>query len=89
MVSVLLFLCWMYVLHYYFILPVVMSLIGVNESVYVEGFTAFNPFARDFRTAVVFVVLPFNFIKICTVYALGLPLALRLLRLVNRRLPDL
>ncbi|MCA1022424.1 hypothetical protein [Halobacillus litoralis] len=54
---------------------------------YVQGFTAFQPIVHDFRSAVAFVILPFNFIKLCTVYALGIPLALKLFRLVVRREP--
>ncbi|MYL38832.1 ECF transporter S component [Halobacillus litoralis] len=86
-VSILLFLCCMYGLHYYFILPAVMNLIGVSASAYVQGFTAFQPLVHDFRTAVAFVIRPFNFIKICTVYALGIPRALKLFRLVGSREP--
>ncbi|MCA0969552.1 ECF transporter S component [Halobacillus litoralis] len=83
LISVLLFLSAMYVLNYYFILPSIMGLMGIGEARYIEGFTKFNPLATDFPTAVLFVIIPFNLIKISLVYAIGVPFSLRLKRLVQ------
>ena len=83
LVSITLFLTSMYLLNYYFILPSIMELLGLNEAQYVEGFTNFNPLATDFTTAVLFVIIPFNMIKIAMVYAIGLPFSLRLHKIIQ------
>ncbi|RWZ54791.1 ECF transporter S component [Halobacillus fulvus] len=83
LVSVLVFITSMYLLNYYFILPSIMGLLGVSEAQYVQGFTQFNPLATDFRTAVLFVIIPFNLIKIAMVYSIGIPFSLRLQRILQ------
>ncbi|MGR9048111.1 ECF transporter S component [Halobacillus faecis] len=82
-VSILIFITSMYLLNYYFILPSIMGLMGVSEAQYVQGFNQFNPWATDFTTAVIFVILPFNLIKIAMVYSIGVPFSLRLQRIIQ------
>ncbi|WP_079480550.1 ECF transporter S component [Halobacillus salinus] len=81
--SVSIFLASMYLLNYYFILPSIMELLGVSEAQYVTGFTKFNPLATDFTTAVLFVILPFNLIKIAMVYSIGVPFSMRLIKVIQ------
>ncbi|WP_241657140.1 ECF transporter S component [Halobacillus salinus] len=81
--SVSIFLASMYLLNYYFILPSIMELLGVSEAQYVTGFTKFNPLATDFTTAVLFVILPFNLIKIAMVYSIGVPFSMRLIKIIQ------
>ncbi|MCA1011647.1 ECF transporter S component [Halobacillus halophilus] len=84
-ITITVFLSTMYLLNYYFILPSIMELIGVTKKQYVEQFTQFNPFATDFRTAVLYVIIPFNLLKIGMIYGIGLPFSFRLDRILNSK----
>jgi len=75
----------MYLLNYYFILPSIMELIGITKEQYVDQFTQFNPLATDFRTAVLYVIIPFNLLKIGMIYGMGLPFSFRLDRILNSK----
>ncbi|WP_226577122.1 ECF transporter S component [Halobacillus litoralis] len=82
-ISIMIFLTAMYLLNFYFILPSIMGLLGISEAQYIEGFTAFNPLATDFKTAVLYVIVPFNLIKVSMVYLIGVPFSLRLNNVLN------
>ncbi|MGP4068499.1 ECF transporter S component [Halobacillus sp. B29] len=84
-ITILVFLSTMYLLNYYFILPAIMELIGVTKEQYVGQFTSFNPLATDFRTAVLYVIVPFNMLKIGMIYGIGLPFSFRLDRILNSK----
>ncbi|MFZ0370615.1 MAG: ECF transporter S component [Halobacillus sp.] len=84
-ITVTVFLSTMYLLNYYFILPSIMELIGVTKEQYVGQFTQFNPLATDFRTAVLYVIIPFNLLKIGMIYGMGLPFSFRLDRILNSK----
>ena len=84
-ITITVFLSTMYLLNYYFILPSIMELIGVTKEQYVGQFTQFNPLATDFRTAVLYVIIPFNLLKIGMIYGMGLPFSFRLDRILNSK----
>ncbi|MCD5324864.1 MULTISPECIES: ECF transporter S component [Pontibacillus] len=83
--SITVFLTAMFFLNYYFILPTIMNLLGLNMDQYLTSFTEANPFVTDFRTAVLLVIIPFNLIKISFVYAVGLPFSFKLQRILQKR----
>ncbi|ASF39036.1 ECF transporter S component [Halobacillus halophilus] len=84
-ITIIVFLSTMYLLNYYFILPSIMELIGVTKEQYVGQFTQFNPLATDFRTAVLYVIIPFNLLKIGMIYGMGLPFSFRLDKILNSK----
>ncbi|SFG46871.1 Riboflavin transporter FmnP [Halobacillus alkaliphilus] len=84
-ISITVFLSTMYLLNYYFILPSIMELIGVTKEQYVSQFKQFNPLATNFKTAVLYVIIPFNLLKIGMIYGIGLPFSFRLDRILNSK----
>lgn len=83
--SISIFLAAMYLLNYYFILPAIMNLLGLNMDQYLTSFTNANPLVKDFESAVLLIIIPFNLIKIFVVYSIGLPFAFRLERILQKR----
>ncbi|MCA1041549.1 ECF transporter S component [Bacillus infantis] len=83
--SISVFLMSMYLLNYYFILPAIMNLLGLSMDQYLTSFTDANPLVKDFETAVLLIIIPFNLIKIFVVYSIGLPFAFRVQRILQRR----
>ncbi|WP_347880545.1 ECF transporter S component [Metabacillus flavus] len=84
-ISILIFLAAMYAVNYYFILPSIMNLLGLNAVEYTASFSQFNPMVKDMRTAVLFVILPYNLIKISMVYLIGIPFTFKLVRILQKR----
>ncbi|AZB41328.1 ECF transporter S component [Bacillus sp. FJAT-42376] len=85
LLSILIFLSAMYVLNYYVILPAIMNLLGLTVEQYTASFAQFNPMVKDLRTAVLFVIIPFNLIKISMVYLIGLPFTFKIMRIMRKR----
>ncbi|KGX94006.1 membrane protein [Pontibacillus halophilus JSM 076056 = DSM 19796] len=83
LVSISVFLAAMYALNYYFILPSIMNLLGLNLEQYIVTFSSVNPYATTFSKAVLLVIVPFNLIKVLIVYGVGLPFAMRLQRVTK------
>lgn len=84
-VSISVFLIAMFALNYYFILPTIMKLLGLNMEQYLSAFKSSNQLVKDFESAVLLVIVPFNLIKIIMVYLIGIPFALKLQRILQRR----
>lgn len=84
-VSISVFLIAMFALNYYFILPTIMKLLGLNMEQYLSAFRSSNQLVKDFESAVLLVIVPFNLIKIIMVYLIGIPFALKLQRILQRR----
>ncbi|MCD7034188.1 ECF transporter S component [Metabacillus sp. GX 13764] len=83
--SIILFLAAMYALNLYFILPAIMKLLGLSTAQYLGAFTPFSPFVKNLSSAVLFVVLPFNLLKISLVYLIGIPFAIKLKGALQKR----
>jgi riboflavin transporter len=83
--SISVFLIAMFALNYYFILPTIMKLLGLNMDQYLSAFKSSNQLVKDFKSAVLLVIVPFNLIKIIMVYAIGLPFAFKLQRILQKR----
>ncbi len=84
-VSISVFLIAMFALNYYFILPTIMKLLGLNMDQYLSAFKSSNQLVKDFESAVLLVIVPFNLIKIIMVYLIGLPFAFKLQRILQKR----
>ncbi|WP_231887789.1 ECF transporter S component [Fictibacillus phosphorivorans] len=84
-VSISVFLIAMFALNYYFILPTIMKLLGLNMEQYLSAFKSSNQLVKDFESAVLLIIVPFNLIKIIMVYAIGLPFAFKLQRILQKR----
>lgn len=84
-VSISVFLIAMFAFNYYFILPTIMKLLGLNMDQYLSAFKNSNQLVKDFESAVLLVIVPFNLIKIIMVYLIGLPFAFKLQRILQKR----
>ncbi|MGD6818598.1 ECF transporter S component [Metabacillus sp. 84] len=83
--SIVLFLTAMYALNYFFILPAIMNLLGLSAEQYTASFTPFNPLVQNMETAVLFIIVPFNLVKITLVYSIGIPFAVKLQGILHKR----
>lgn len=76
--SGLVFLILICFLNYFFILPVITSLMGINIDQYVANVQAYAPFVKDFKVLILFIILPFNLIKAILIMGIGVFLSNRL-----------
>ncbi|MTH55741.1 ECF transporter S component [Bacillus mangrovi] len=83
--SVLLFTAAISALNYFLILPAIMNALGLTAEQYTASFAAFNSAVKDLPTAVLYIIVPFNLIKVSIVYAIGLPFTFRLHTILQKR----
>jgi riboflavin transporter len=83
--TIFLFLASMFILNLYLLLPAIVKLLGMNMGDYINWIKATNPYVTSLESVVLLVITPFNLIKVLLVYSCGIPLALKLKMILNKK----